>query len=118
MTLNIYGYAGCTTVKKACDWAQAQKLDLQYAHFNKVDDLDSHLDAWIKSAGMDRVFNQKAQTLKKMDEPARAAILASDSAKRAAMLADPRLIKRPIGTNGKTVLTGFDPAEWTSAFAR
>jgi arsenate reductase len=32
------------------------------------------------------------------------------------MAADPRLIKRPVGTDGKTVLTGFRQQEWEAAF--
>ncbi|MEL6919757.1 MAG: ArsC/Spx/MgsR family protein [Pseudomonadota bacterium] len=117
MALRIYGYAGCTTVKKARDWAASNDITHDYMHFAKADDLDALLRAWVKSAGIDAVFNAKAQTLKKMDEATRSAILASDGAKIEAMHTDPRLIKRPVGTNGQTVLTGFDEEAWKAAFA-
>ena len=57
MTLEIYGYAGCTTVKKARDWAESNGLKPVYAHFSDTPDLDRKLAAWIDSAGMDAVFN-------------------------------------------------------------
>ncbi len=116
MTVHIYGYPGCTTVKKAREWAEAEGLDPHYAHFSKLPDLKASLAEWIEKAGIDSVFNDRAQTLKKMPESEQQAITASDDAKIAAMAADPRLIKRPVGTNGKTVLTGFKQPEWEAAF--
>ncbi|MEM1377632.1 MAG: ArsC/Spx/MgsR family protein [Pseudomonadota bacterium] len=116
MTLKIYGYAGCTTVKKARDWATANSIDHDYQHFSKTVDLRAQIDSWVAIAGIDRVFNDKAQTLKKMDDAERLKIIASTDSKLQAMANDPRLIKRPIGTNGTTVLSGFNPDEWGSAF--
>ena len=115
--LNVYGYSGCTTVKKARNWATEAGIAHDYAHFNKVDDLEEKLKAWVDAVGIDLVFNAKSQTLKKMDEADRETIMASPESKIAAMVNDPRLIKRPVGTNGETVLTGFDEEAWRDAFA-
>jgi len=116
MTIAIYGYPGCTTVKKAREWAEREGLSADYAHFSKVPDLKDRLADWVKTAGIDSVFNEKAQTLRKMTPEEQAAITASDAAKIDAMAAEPRLIKRPVGTDGETVLTGFDRADWEKAF--
>lgn len=115
--LRMYGYAGCTTVKKARDWAAQNGIEHSYAHFNKVDGLAAELKQWVDIAGIDSVFNAKAQTLKKMDEADRDTILASTENKIEAMLADPRLIKRPVGTDGSHVLTGFAEDDWRATFA-
>lgn len=117
MTLQIYGYAGCTTVKKAREWAENEGVATQYEHFNKVSDLRAHIEEWVLKAGIDAVFNARAQTLKKMEPEAQAAILENTQSRIKAMVADPRLIKRPVGYDGQTVLTGFDRAAWQSAFA-
>ena len=69
------------------------------------------------AAGIDAVFNAKSQTLRKMNEGERETILASDASKIKAMLKDPRLIKRPVGTDGDKVLTGFDEKTWRDTFA-
>lgn len=117
MKLMIYGYPGCTTVKRARQWADDSLGAHDYAHFAKVDDLAAALDEWVAKAGIDAVFNDRAQTFKKMDADEQAAITASDAAKKAAMVADPRLIKRPVGTDGVTVLTGFKADDWGAAFS-
>lgn len=115
--LRIYGYAGCTTVKKARQWAETDGVEHEYAHFNKVPDLEARLRAWVADAGIDAVFNAKAQTLKKMDEAERQQVLSSDESRIAAMVSDPRLIKRPVGTDDRSTLTGFVEADWRAAFA-
>ncbi len=115
--MNIYGYAGCSTVKKAVQWAEAQNLNADYAHFNKVEELEALLKVWVDKAGIEKVFNAKAQTFKKLDPEEQNQITQSQSSMIAAMAADPRFIKRPIGTDGKVVLTGFDIDEWEKAFA-
>ena len=115
--LQVYGYSGCTTVKKARDWATQNGITHDYAHFNKVEDLETKLNDWVSAVGIDAVFNAKSQTLKKMEEADREAIMASQASKITAMRDDPRLIKRPIGTNGNTVLTGFNEEAWRNAFA-
>ena len=117
MTLHIFGYAGCSTVKKAVQWAEAEKLPFEYKHFIKVDDLENSLRQWVSLAGIDAVFNHKAQTFKKLDDAERDAITQSEDTMIKAMASEPRFIKRPVGTDGKTALTGFDEAAWQQAFA-
>ena len=116
MAIRIYGYPGCTTVKRAREWAEAKGLDPQYEHFSKLPSLKDEIAGWAKTAGIDAVFNEKAQTFKKMAPGEQAAIAASEASKIEAMAADPRLIKRPVATDGKTVLTGFRQADWENAF--
>lgn len=117
MTLQIYGYPGCTTVKKAVHWAEETGLDATYVHFSKVDDLNSALTKWVEIAGIEQVFNRKAQTFKKRSAEDQAAITSDDASMIAAMASDPRFIKRPVGTNGKSVLTGFASDQWEIEFA-
>ena len=117
MTFQIYGYAGCTTVKRAVEWADTNDLSPQYTHFNKLDDLRGALEKWVEAAGIDSVFNARAQTFKKLDEAERSAITKNTGTMIDAMANEPRFIKRPVGTDGTSVLTGFDAAEWEKTFA-
>lgn len=117
MKLTIFGYPGCSTVKRAQAWADETVGGHDYTHFSKLDDLAACIDDWVAKAGIDAVFNDRAQTFKKMEPSEQAAITASDDAKKAAMAADPRLIKRPVGTDGRTVLTGFKADDWAAAFS-
>lgn len=117
MTLQIYGYPGCTTVKKAVLWAQENGVDATYSHFAKVDNLADSLTKWVEIAGIELVFNQKAQTFKKLSAEDQAAITLNEASMIAAMAAEPRFIKRPIGTDGKNVVTGFVPDQWEAIFS-
>lgn len=116
MAIEIYGYSGCTTVKRARDWAEANGLDPQYEHFSKLPDLKDRIADWVKTAGIDEVFNDRAQSYRKMASEEQQAIAASETAKIDAMAADPRLIRRPVATDGKIVLTGFRQPDWENAF--
>jgi len=116
MALKIFGHPGCTTVKRSVDWAQENGLDPEYAHFRKVENLMSQIEAWVAKAGMDAVFNEKSRTFKTMDEDARSSVTADDQARIRAMADDPRLIKRPVATDGKSVVTGFDADQWRETF--
>ena len=88
MAIEIYGYPGCTTVKKAREWAETKGLGPDYEHFARLPDLKTRIAAWAESAGMDAVFNEKAQTFRKMAPEEQAAVTASDAAKIEAMAAD------------------------------
>lgn len=116
MTVTIYGYPGCSTVKKARDWAEESGLNPDYAHFSALPDLSERLAVWVAKAGIDTVFNDRSQTFRKLAPEEQASISASNEARIAAMAVDPRLIKRPVVTDGATVLTGFDRAAWEKAF--
>ena len=116
MAIAIYGYPGCTTVKKARDWAEGAGLDLDYDHFSKLPDLRDRIAGWVSAAGIDAVFNFRSQTFRKFDAARQREIMAGTAAKIAAMAEDPRLIKRPVVTDGVTVLTGFSEKEWSDAF--
>lgn len=116
MQLQIYGRPGCTTVKKAVQWAQQAGLDPAYRHFSAIDDLEAALREWIAAAGIEAVFNERARTLKTMDADEQSRILASTESRIAAMLTDTRLIKRPVGIRSSTVRTGFAEADWAAAF--
>lgn len=116
MPIRIFGYPGCTTVKRAREWANTNNIAADYAHFSKVPDLHRQIGTWVEAAGMERVFNSRSQTFRKLDDEERTKIEANDEARIDAMAADPRLIRRPVATDGETVLTGFDEEEWAVAF--
>ena len=57
MAIDIYGSTGCTTVKKARDWAEANGLNPRYEHFAKLPDLKDRIAGWVKVAGIDAVYD-------------------------------------------------------------
>ncbi|WP_316014537.1 ArsC/Spx/MgsR family protein [Roseobacter sp. HKCCA0434] len=115
MSVHVYGLPGCTTVRKARKWLDAEGIAHDFTAFEAADDLAADLDRWIERAGLDTVLNTRATTFKALPEADRETLPQDRAAAIAAMQADPRLIKRPVLEAGDTVLTGFREADWRAA---
>ena len=70
------------------------------------------LQAWLASAGWERLLNRQGTTWRKLDDATRAAVTGADSA-AALMQAQPSVIKRPVVEWGDGAVTvGFDAADF------
>ena len=108
----VYGIPHCDSVKKARAWLAARGLEYRFHDFKKDGLPADRLDTWIAAAGWERVLNRKGTTWRRLDDAARADVVDARTA-RAAMLAQPSLVKRPvIEWDGSRITVGFDPAGW------
>ena len=108
----LYGIPNCDTVRKARDWLAQQGVAHEFHDFKKAGVPADRLDAWVASAGWERVLNRQGTTWRKLDEGVKATVTDAASA-RALMLAQASVIKRPVvawGDGGISV--GFDAAEF------
>ena len=112
MTITLYGIPNCDTVKHARAWFAEQGLALAFHDFKKAGVPPTHLDAWIASAGWERVLNRKGSTWRQLHDAAKAAVIDAASA-RALMLEHTSAIKRPVveWPDGR-ITVGFDAAEF------
>lgn len=115
MSVHVYGIPSCTTVRKSLKWLDSRNVGYEYTPFAKVPDLAAALRTWIDSAGQDRVMNARAATFRALPQPEQERMKSDVDFAIARMVADPRLIKRPVLVAGTTVATGFDEAEWRDA---
>jgi arsenate reductase (glutaredoxin) len=113
MALLLYGIPNCDTVKKARAWLGERGVDYTFHDFKKLGVPPARLDAWLRSAGTDRLLNRQGTTWRKLDATEQARSASAEGA-RALMLAQPSVIKRPVveWPDG-SVSVGFDPAQWT-----
>ena len=104
--LHVYGISNCDTVRSTLRWLETRKVTVTFHDFRK-DGLDSsELDRWLASAHAPHLVNRRSATWRKL----------SDEQKKAAgtnpgplLLENPTLIKRPVITDGETVLdVGFN----------
>ncbi|VWX62549.1 Transcriptional regulator, Spx/MgsR family [Burkholderiales bacterium 8X] len=118
MTPTLYGIPSCDTVKRARTWLTEQGVDYRFHDFKKQGIPEAELDAWLAALGWEPLVNRRGTTWRKLDEPTRAGVVDSASA-RAVLLANPSLIKRPVVNWGPQadVTTGFDPTRWESLIA-
>ena len=112
MNVTIYGLAQCDTVKRAQAWLVDQGIDADFHDFKKAGVPPDLLEGWLDRLGWEALLNRKGSTWRKLDEPARIAVVDRASA-RALMLAQPSVIKRPVVAWGPQQTTvGFDAAAW------
>lgn len=113
----LYGIPNCDTVKRARAWLTEQGVAYRFHDFRKEGVPEAQLDAWLASPGWEALVNRRGTTWRKLDDSARAAVVDAASA-RAALLAQPSLIKRPVVDWGEAVVTtGFDAARWRARVA-
>jgi Spx/MgsR family transcriptional regulator len=111
----LYGIPNCDTVKRARAWLDAQGVAYRFHDFKKDGVPEAELDKWLRAPGWEALVNRRGTTWRRLDDAARAAVVDAPSA-RAALLANPSLIKRPVvnwGTHAP-VTTGFDADGWKS----
>lgn len=110
--ITIYGITNCDTVKRARAWLTDHALEHRFHDFRKDGVPPARLDAWLASAGWERLVNRQGMTWRKLDDAARAAVV-DDASARVLLLAQPSVIKRPVveWADGR-ITVGFDAAAW------
>jgi Spx/MgsR family transcriptional regulator len=112
MALTLYGIPNCDTVKKARAWLAARGQDAAFHDFKKAGVPPDRLDAWLRSAGWERVLNRKGTAWRALDESVRDTVVDDASAKRV-MLTHASVIKRPVVEWPDGAITvGFDADDW------
>lgn len=106
----LYGISQCSTVKKARAWLDDRGLTYQFHDYKKAGVPEHLLDRWLDQFGWAVVINRRGTSWRRLPETTREA-MTTDSA-RAAALANPSLIKRPILVTQNNTLVGFDPEQW------
>jgi Spx/MgsR family transcriptional regulator len=110
----LYGIPNCDTVKKARAWLHEHGVAHDFHDFKKQGVPEAALDHWLTQVGWEVLINRKGTTWRQLNETARAAVVDAAGA-RAALLAHPSLIKRPVVRwpgPAETVTVGFDAADW------
>ena len=108
----VYGIANCDTVKKARALLAERGVAYRFHDFRKDGLPPDRLDAWLGSAGVQKLLNRQGLTWRRLDasDQARAAEAAGA---RALLLEQPTLVKRPvIEWDDGRITVGLDPVNW------
>lgn len=112
--LTIYGIKNCSTMKKAFEQLDAQKLAYEFHDYKKHGiDLNT-LEYWASRVGLDVLLNKKGTTWRKFSPEQQAAILSSPLHTLQALQDNPSMIKRPVLVSNEQILVGFDPASYAT----
>lgn len=112
-------YPKCTTCQKAKRWLQEHGIAIQERNIKEQNPTKEELSGWHQASGLPlrKFFNtsgllyreqELSKKLPKMSEEEQLELLATDG----------MLVKRPILTDGKTVLIGFREKEWEAVLLK
>ena len=108
--LTLYGINNCDTVKKARRWLEDHGIEYQFHDFRQ-NGLDiNQLTSWVENLGWETLVNKRSTTWRGLSDKDKN-ILSKQQAIDL-LLIHPTLIKRPVVVKNKTVLVGFNEAEF------
>ena len=110
-SITVYGIPNCDTVKKSRLWLAEHGIDHRFHDFKRDGIPPDRLDAWLASAGWEKLVNRRGPTWRKLDTPVQAGVVDAASA-RVVMLAHSSVIRRPVVEWQDGITVGFDPAAW------
>ena len=108
----MYGITNCSTVKKARNKLESNKIDYEFWDYKKQGIDESHLIRWCESLGWQKVLNRSGMMWRKADEETKNKVVDQATAIEF-MLSVPTSIKRPILEIGEKLLLGFDEEEYS-----
>ena len=91
----LHGIPNCDTVKRARAWLEDRGFEHRFHDFKKAGVPEEALDRWIEQLGWEALLNRQGTTWRKLSDDEKEGVIDAPSA-RAAMLAHPSLIRRPI----------------------
>lgn len=105
--LHVYGIRNCDTVRAALKWLEARNVPHTFHDF-RVDGVPKEeLRRWTRSAHGPYLLNKRSASWRQLTEQQKQA---AETDPVPLFLELPTLIKRPVITDGKTVLdVGFSP---------
>ena len=109
--MKVYGIVNCNTVKTARAWLDKRRPGYEFVDFKKKPPSRELLEKWCAAFGWEAVLNRRGTTWRLLPPAAQAKVHDEKSA-IALMLDKPSAIKRPVIEAGKTMLIGFDEAEY------
>ena len=115
-SMKVFHYAGCSTCRKARKWLDGQGLDYELVDIVEAPPSARTLQAALKRSGLPlkKFFNTSGQSYRSGGFKERLPEM-SEAEAIAALVADGKLIKRPLLLTDDAVLVGFNEKAWADA---
>jgi len=106
--MKLYGIPNCNTVKKACDWLDANNIAYEFHDFKKQGIDQATINDWLTQYPWEKLINRAGMTWRGLDEATKSSITNNASA-ILLMQNKTSVIKRPILIkDSKIFALGFD----------
>lgn len=113
--ITVYGIRNCDTIKKTLAWLSTEGLDHQLHDYRKQGISESLIALLLEQFPLEQLINKRGTTWRKLPESSKQGLTKSSA--RQLMQDNPALIKRPILSDGKHWLVGFNPQSISETFA-
>jgi arsenate reductase len=105
--LHVYGIHNCDSCRSTLKWLETRRVPCTFHDFRTEGLSEKLLKSWLASAHANHLVNRRSTTWRQLSDDDKQS---ADADPLALLLANPTLIKRPVITNGKTILdVGFSP---------
>jgi arsenate reductase (glutaredoxin) len=106
--MKLYGIPNCSTVKKARDWLESNRIAYEFHDFKKHGISQHVLESWLTQLHYEKLINRAGLTWRGLDDKIKVGIIDNASA-IALMQEKTSVIKRPVLVKGSKILClGFD----------
>ena len=115
--LTVYGIPACNTMKKTFEFLEAKGIEYTFHNYKKEGITEPILQGFIDTLGLEKVFNKQGSTYRQLPDETKVS-LSVNSAAFSFLLEKKSAIKRPIITDGKRMIAGFNSEEldkWLNA---
>ena len=111
----LYGIPNCDTVKKARKWLDEKSISHQFHDFRKDGLSEELLSSFLEKTSWDQLLNKRSTSFRNLSDDIKNNL--DETSAKAAMLAEPTLIKRPVTLVGNEILVGFKADTFSNKFA-
>lgn len=108
--LTVYGIPACNTMKKTFEFLEAKGVEYTFHNYKKKGITEAILQGFIDTLGLEMVLNKQGSTYRQLPDETKAS-LAENSDAFSFLLEKNSAIKRPIITDGKRIIAGFNSKE-------
>lgn len=115
--ITIYGIPACNTMKKTFEFLQAKGIEYTFHNYKKEGISAPILQGFIDQLGLEKVLNKQGSTYRQLPDETKA-LLSNEDEAFSFLLEKNSAIKRPIITDGKRIIAGFNSDEldkWLNA---
>ncbi len=103
--VTVYGLGNCDTCRAARKWLDGRGIAYRFHDFAAEGIDAATVDGWLGEHGAETLINRRSRTWREIPEQRRD--IADPAAAAALVLANPKLVKRPVIVSGERSWVGF-----------
>jgi Spx/MgsR family transcriptional regulator len=113
--IHLYGLTNCDSCRQAQRWLKQRAIDYQFHDFSQQPVDPAELELWVQQLGWQALLNKRSTSWRQLADQDKQGL--TEEKAIALMLAQPKLIKRPVLSVGDSYEVGFDAHRYQALLA-